>query len=98
MLPIFSGLIWLSLKFGEAGNSTLRQIMVSTLGACAGCLALLLTTNPFRLARLLSDWTGALDLAGRHFQHAQVLKAWSVLHFGVPAGNPLHPCTRMRKD
>ena len=89
MLPIFFGLIWLSLKFGEAGNSTLRKIMVSTLGACAGCLALLLTTSPFRLARLLSDWTGPLDFDGRHFQHAQVLKAWSVLQFWGPSRQPL---------
>lgn len=89
MLPVFFGLIWCSLKFGEAGNSTLRRIMVFTLVACAGCLALLLTTSPFRLARLLSDWTGALDLAGRHFQHAQVLKAWNVLQIWGPSRQPL---------
>jgi len=89
MLPVFFGLVWCSLKFGEADNSTLRKIMVFTLGACAGCLALLLTTSPFRLARLLSDWTGVLDLAGRHFQHAQVLKAWSVLQFWGPSCQPL---------
>ena len=89
MLPIFFGLIWLSLKFGEAGNSTLRKIMVLTLGACAACIALIFSTSPFRLSRLLSDWTGALDLAGRHFQHAQVLKAWSVLQFWGPSRQPL---------
>jgi cell division protein FtsI (penicillin-binding protein 3) len=89
MLPVFFGLVWCSLKFGEADNSTLRKIMVFTLGACAGCLALLLNTSPFRLARLLSDWTGTLDLAGRHFQHAQVLKAWSVLQFWGSSRRPL---------
>jgi cell division protein FtsI (penicillin-binding protein 3) len=89
VLPIFFGLIWYSLKFGGAGNSMPRKIMVATLGAYAGSLALLLTTSPFRLARLLSDWMGALDLAGRHYEHAQVLKAWSVLQFWGPSRQPL---------
>lgn len=89
MIPIFFALIWFSLESGEAGNWTLRKIMVFTLGACAACIALILSTSPFRLARLLSDWTGPFDLAGRHFQHAQVLKTWSVLQFWGPSRRPL---------
>lgn len=89
MLPVFFGLIWCSLNGGDAGHSMLRKIMLLTLGASVACIVLLLANRPFRLTRILSDWTGELDLDGRHFQYGQVLKAWHDLQFWGPSREPL---------
>ncbi len=77
----FFALVWGYLGPNDTTNAVLRRSMGLTLAAMSAWFGILLLNNPFRLARLLGDWSGPLDTAGRHYEHLQVLKAWSVLRF-----------------
>ncbi len=87
LVPVlFFGLALRSLGHGDAHARTLRKGVLLSLLAW---MALYLTLHPFRLARMVSDWLGPLDVTGRHQAYAQVLNTWRELQLWGPAAQAL---------
>lgn len=82
MFPLlFFGLVWQRLGVAQGAMPALRKSMGLTLSVSAGLFAMLVLDKTFVIARIVSDWTGPLDEAHRHYHHVQVLKAWSAVQF-----------------
>ena len=90
LVPVlFFGLVLRSLGHGDAHARTLRKgVLLSLLGLLA-CMTCYLALHPFRLARMVSDWAGPLDVTGRHQAYAQVLNTWRDLQLWGPAAQAL---------
>lgn len=88
---IFFALIWRGRSLGYS-TTFWQTAMLSGLFALALLIALLFNHSPFRLTRLMEDFSGPLDLEGRHYFHGIVLRTLAGVQILGEATNdlPLH--------
>lgn len=88
---LFFVLIWREQGIGRS-RSFWRTAMLAGFFGFALLIALLFNHSPFRLARLIADFSGPLDLEGRHYFHGIVLRALFGVRMLGEASNalPLH--------
>lgn len=89
MLPIFFLVALRSIGRGDENTVAMHNRVTLTLLALAGSMLWFVAIQTFKWDRLVSDWMGPIDVAGRHYQYAQVLKAWAVLRPLEPSHVPL---------
>lgn len=73
---LFIGLIWQRGRFGLPVATVRAGILLGLFGF-ALLLALFFNHSPFRQARLIADFSGQLDLQGRHYFHGMALQVLS---------------------
>lgn len=88
---LFFVLIWREQGIGPS-RSFWRSAMLAGIFCFALLMALLIVQSPFRLARLMADFSGTLDLEGRHYFHGIVLRTLYGVRMLGEASNalPLH--------
>lgn len=78
-IGLFLKLVWSAVSNGlspfKAQTVNLRTCMALTFVALVTIMMLAFKTHSFRASRLLADFSGPLDLGGRHHMHGQLLKA-----------------------
>lgn len=87
----FVVLIWRIPDSGSTSGFWCSAMLAGVLGFTA-LLALVIVGSPYRLARVMADFSGPLDLLGRHFDHGIVLRTLFSVHLLGEANNmpPLH--------
>ncbi|UCV22542.1 peptidoglycan D,D-transpeptidase FtsI family protein [Ferribacterium limneticum] len=84
----FIVLIWRT-PDGDSTDRFWRSALLAGLLGFTALLASLLQGSPYRLARLMADFSGPLDLLGRHYDHGLVLRTLFGVHLLGEASNTL---------
>lgn len=84
----FVGLIWRT-PDGDSTDGFWRSALLAGLLGFTALLASLFLVSPYRLTRLMADFSGPLDLLGRHYDHGLVLRALFGVHLLGEASNTL---------
>lgn len=84
----FIVLIWRT-PDGDSTDRFWRSALLAGLLGFTALLASLFLLNPYRLTRLMADFSGPLDLLGRHYDHGLVLRALFGAHLLGEASNTL---------
>lgn len=84
----FVVLIWHSPDRDSTDRLWRSALLAGVLGFTA-LLTLVLVGSPYRLARLMADFSGPLDLLGRHYDHGMVLRTLFGAHLLGEASNAL---------
>lgn len=84
----FVVLIWRT-PDSDSTDGFWRSALLAGLLGFAALLVLVIVGSPYRVARLMADFSGPLDLLGRHYDHGMVLRTLFDAHLLGEASNAL---------
>jgi cell division protein FtsI (penicillin-binding protein 3) len=85
--PAFFALTFISIGSADEHAKHLRKVLLASFVGLVALLAWNLATHTFMFDRLVSDFTGPLDVSGRHYQYVQVLHGWRGVQLWAEVGN-----------
>jgi cell division protein FtsI (penicillin-binding protein 3) len=85
--PIFFALAFISIGSADEHAKLLRKVLFVGFVGLVALFVWNLVTHTFMFDRFVSDFTGPLDVSGRHYQYLQVLHGWRGVQLWGEVGN-----------
>jgi cell division protein FtsI (penicillin-binding protein 3) len=85
--PVFYALAFISIGSADAHAKLLRKVLFVGFVGLVSLFVWNLATHTFMFDRFVSDFTGPLNMSGRHYQYVQVLHGWRGVQLWGEVGN-----------